>query len=178
MLIREARVQRGYTLVEMLVVVTILGIAGALLVPAFGQTDTLRLQGAVRTLVSDITVAQSDSIAFQRSIGIQFTSTSSESSYVVAMVNGNELDVDLDRVSSARIDGEKFGFAHFDGTNFGDSQLVFDELGSPIGLADGESASTQWIDIAGRRQTYRVTVEAYTGRCTVALTRDLDAPAG
>ena len=174
-MIRQQRIRRGYTLVEMLVVVTILGIAGALLVPSFGQTDTLRLQGAVRTLVADITVTQSDAIAFQRSRGIQFTIASSESSYLMANVTGNELDIENDVIGRQRIDGEIFGFARFSDAEMSDRQLVFDEMGSPINLADGSSAGTQWIEIAGNRQTYRVAVEAYTGRCTVALVRDLDA---
>lgn len=174
-MIRQQRIRRGYTLVEMLVVVTILGIAGALLVPSFGQTDTLRLQGAVRTLVADITVTQSDAIAFQRSRGIQFTIASEESSYTMANVTGNELDVENDVIGRQRIDGEIFGFARFSDAEMNDRQLVFDEMGSPINLADGSSAGTQWIEIAGNRQTYRVAIEAYTGRCTVALVRDLDA---
>ncbi len=166
--------RRGYTLVEMLVVITILGIAGALLVPSFGQTDALRVQAAVRTLVADVTVAQSDAMAFQRGRGIQFTLDGENSRYIVATVNGNTLDIENDAITTQAVGGEVFGHARFSDTNMADRQLIFDELGSPITLADGETASTQWIDIAGRRQTYRMTIEAYTGRCTVALASDLD----
>ena len=85
------------------------------------------------------------------------------------------MDVENDVIGRQRIDGEIFGFARFSDAEMSDRQLVFDEMGSPINLADGSSAGTQWIEIAGNRQTYRVAVEAYTGRCTVALVRDLDA---
>jgi prepilin-type N-terminal cleavage/methylation domain-containing protein len=167
--------RRAYSLVEMLVVIVILGIAGAMLVPTFGQTDTLRVQSAVRTVVSDITIAQSDSMAFQRGCGVQFT-LGTESHYVTALVNGNSMDTDLDRITSQTIAGPSFGNVTFSDTNMTNNQLIFDEMGSPVRLATGQTAPTQWIDVNGQRQTYRITVEAYTGRVIVAETRNDDAP--
>ncbi len=57
---------RAYTLVEVLVIVVILGILGTMVVPTVSPAAELRAQSAVRTLVSDITFAQSDAMAFQR----------------------------------------------------------------------------------------------------------------
>ncbi|MFN9974149.1 MAG: Tfp pilus assembly protein FimT/FimU, partial [Phycisphaerae bacterium] len=55
--------RRGYTLVEVLIVVTVLGIAGAVAAPAFSQTGVLRVQAALRSIVADISEAQSDALA-------------------------------------------------------------------------------------------------------------------
>jgi len=54
------------------VTVVVLGIAGALIIPAMGQVDVLRAQAAVRTLVSDITFAQADAAATQERRAILF----------------------------------------------------------------------------------------------------------
>ncbi|MBX3362550.1 MAG: type II secretion system protein [Phycisphaeraceae bacterium] len=49
---------RAYTLIEVLVVVTVLGIAAALVIPEMSSAHSLRVQASVRTIVSDITFAQ------------------------------------------------------------------------------------------------------------------------
>ncbi len=160
---------RAYTLVEVLIVVVILGIAGAMVIPSFGQTSVLRIQGAVRTLVSDITVAQSDAIAFQRGMGIVFYPDAQASRYVMCEVSGNRMDVELDRIAERTIGGEQFGGTAFSNISLADNRLVFDEMGGPV-ISPGSDtvAPTGTIDITGVGQTFRISIEAYTGRVTVA----------
>ncbi|QKK08326.1 MAG: prepilin-type N-terminal cleavage/methylation domain-containing protein [Planctomycetota bacterium] len=50
----------AYTLVELLLVILIMGIAGALVIPQTSQAHVLRIHAAVRTLVADISYAQTD----------------------------------------------------------------------------------------------------------------------
>jgi len=57
--------RKGYTLIEVLIVVTILGLAGALLVPYLSSKGDFDTQSAVRTLIADISFAQSDALANQ-----------------------------------------------------------------------------------------------------------------
>lgn len=165
---RTAGRRHGYTLVEMLIVVTIMGIAGAMVVPTFSSTDVLRVQGAVRMLVADITVAQSDSIALQRGHGILFNMSPGTTSYTIAQVNGSTLDTNLDRITQRTIAGVDFGFCQFTSCTFSSNMLVFDELGGPVS-APGSStpAPAGYLQITGSGQTFRVNVEGYTGRCTV-----------
>jgi len=110
----QGRVQgRGYTLVEVLVVVTIMGILGALVVPSVSTVGSFRVQSAVRTLVSDITFAQSDAMAFQTGRALMFFPD--ENRYVVVEVTGPTLDEANDILyGSGREDGrfEKIGRAH------------------------------------------------------------------
>lgn len=56
---------RGYTLIEMLIVVGLLGLAGSLIVPYLVGRDTMALQAAVRHLIADLTYAQSEALAQQ-----------------------------------------------------------------------------------------------------------------
>jgi len=58
-------IRRGYTLIEVLIVVTILGLAGSLLVPYLSSKGDFDTQSAVRTLIADISFAQSDALANQ-----------------------------------------------------------------------------------------------------------------
>ena len=54
---------RGFTLVEVLTVVIILGIAAALAVPMMSNTAVTKLQGASSALVADLSYAQIESLA-------------------------------------------------------------------------------------------------------------------
>jgi len=158
--------RRGYTLVEVLVVVTVLGIAGAMVVPAFSQTGALRVQGAVRTLVADMTVAQSDAIAFQEGRAIVFDKVAN--SYIVAQVKGTTIDTDLDAVESRTIGGEEFGGAIFETIDLDDDTLIFDEMGGPVTSPGGDvAAPSGHVDITGGGDVYRVNIDAYTGRISV-----------
>jgi prepilin-type N-terminal cleavage/methylation domain-containing protein len=167
---------RGYTLIEVLVVITVLGLAGAMLVPSMGSTGVLRIQAAARQLVADITFAQSDALAYQARRAIVFIP--GENRYVVCEVNGAIVDPETDAIYSpsrpnekydVTIDAEKMGGAQITDVDFdGDNVLVFDELGGPIQAPDLETPSTGgFVQITGSGFVYRVEVEAYTGRVTV-----------
>ena len=64
--------RRGITLIEVLIVVTLLGIAGVLVIPSMSQVGVLRIQSALRTIVSDLTYAQSDAMAAQARRAVVF----------------------------------------------------------------------------------------------------------
>jgi Tfp pilus assembly protein FimT len=150
----------------MLIVVTILGIAGAMVVPTFSSTDVLRVQGAVRTVVADITIAQSDAIALQRGRGISFNLTGT--SYTIAEVNGNALDTNLDRIVTRNLAGADFGFTGFTACTFPSNTLVFDELGGPVNSPGSTTpAPAGYLELQGSGQSFRINVEGYTGRVTV-----------
>jgi hypothetical protein len=130
----------------MLTVCTVLGISAAMLIPSMSQTGVLRVQAAVRTVISDIVFAQSDAVAFQQKRAIVFDVA--HSSYRLVEVPG---DV---RITAAT----------FDGSN----ALIFDALGGPVhdagSNAPGNGGS---ITITGSGSTFLINVEAFTGRVTV-----------
>jgi prepilin-type N-terminal cleavage/methylation domain-containing protein len=168
----------GYTLVEVLIVVTVLGIAAALIAPSMGTTGVLRIQAAARQLVADITFAQSDALAYQSRRAIVFLP--GENRYVVCEVNGPIVDPATDAIFNPSrpaekyditIDAEKMGGAQITMADFGGDPinvLVFDELGGPVQAPDSELPSSGgFVQITGSGFVYRVQVEAYTGRVTV-----------
>jgi len=173
---------RGYTLIEVLVVITILGIAGALVIPSLGQTHVLRVQAAVRTIVSDITYAQSDALAFQSGRAIVFDPDTN--SYRLVEVTGITLDPVNDTLYDPTGPGQqyvvsledpRFGGATMQDADFdGGVTLIFDEMGGPVVAPGSNVLSTGGsIDVAGPGTLYRIHVAAFSGKVTV---EQIDVP--
>src|SRR5688572_11490694 len=59
----ERRRGRGMTVIEILVVVSCLAVAAALVLPSLGNTGTTQLRGAAESLVADLEYAQQFSLA-------------------------------------------------------------------------------------------------------------------
>lgn len=165
-------IRRGYTLVEVLVVVTVLGIAGALVVPSLSGTGVLRVQAAVRSVVSDIAFAQSDALAFQSGRAVMFPEGAQ--GYSVVEVRGSNIDPSTDLMYSNNFKNSQYGDAAITSVRLsgGDGRtLIFDELGSPVTTAGGSTpASNGTIVIEGSRQRFTLTIEGYTGRVSVVKT--------
>lgn len=167
---------RGYTLIEVLVVVTIMGVAGAVVAPSMSQAGVLRIQAAVRMIVSDITFAQMDALGYQEQRAIVFDVDNNQ--YTLIQVNGNSIDVDADALYDLKgpnqryrinLNDEKYGGTVIESASFdGNTTLIFDEMGGPVSapgtstLSDGGS-----IILAGPLSRWRINVAAFTGRVTV-----------
>ncbi len=159
---------RAFTLVEVLVVVVILGLAGALVVPALLEPGTLSVQAAGRMIIADILIAQNDAVAAQAIRQVVFEPA--ENRYRIADANGVTITstwksnpttggnyiVDFD-------EDNRFVGVNLQGASFGSTQvLAFDALGSPMNGGN--------INIASGNTQYRITVAPFTGRVTIAPT--------
>src|SRR4051812_16322402 len=63
---------RGFTLVEILMVVLILGITSAIIAPQLGTRNDVKVRAAARVLVADLLYAQNLAIAQQKMIYVKF----------------------------------------------------------------------------------------------------------
>lgn len=169
--------RRGYTLLELMVVLVLMGIAAALVVPNVRGSESIRIQTAVRAIASDIMYAQSDALAYQARRAVVFDPASN--TYWIAEVSGDELDFDTQAMY--KIDGpeQRFlvdidqtsgGVAQLISADFdGEAVLVFDELGGPVAGIDSDAPSAGGAIIIGSDDgtAYQLNVEPYTGRVTV-----------
>lgn len=174
----DRRCSKGaYTLIELLLVIVILGISGAMVIPHTGQAQVLRIHAAVRTLVSDITFAQTDALAYQERRAVLFDEEAN--TYTIAEVvvsSGGQVSY-IPLFLSGGPDGQyvvDFDLGGFDGARLrmpdfeGDAILIFDEIGAPV--ADGASdtaAGLGSVYIDSDRSTFRVDISPYTGQVRI-----------
>jgi len=155
----------GYTLVEVLIVVTIIGIASAIIVPNMLAAGTMGVQAAARIVVSDILYAQNEAIARQRPVSVVFDQANERYSLIddtgavltVSWINGSANNYVVDFTADTRFQGVVIVSANFGGAT--PQTLAFDALGGP------SNGGTVEIEFQSTR--YRVTVAAFTGRVTV-----------
>lgn len=164
---------RAFTLVEVLVVVVIMGIAGAVVVPSLMRTSTFGVQAAARMSISDIIIAQNDGIAAQASRSIIFEPAQNRYRLVVTATGaplklklragGNAADYIIDFDTDDRFAGVSIQNANFPPGLLPLPPLptlTFDALGSP---SNGGT-----FDLVAPDASYRVTVAPFTGRVTIA----------
>lgn len=164
----SVRAGSGYTLLELLMVIVVLGVASALIVPSLSSTDVLRVQAAVRSIVADLTFAQSDALARQRGRAVVFDVAAN--TYSIIEVRGPVLNPATDTIQTVRLgNAARFHDTRLVSADFGGtSTLVFDEMGGPV-VAPGSTTPSNGgsVVVAGSGQTFVIAVEPYTGRVTV-----------
>ena len=189
----RARKSPGYTLVELLVVVGILAIAGTLLLPNLIDKGTFAIQAACRSIVSDIVFAQSDALANQEYRRFQFTTggvgSDEYTGYCITRVNPTNMSWPFDEdtadyvddwMGSARNSGRFIvdftSDERFQGVvikrvdlDSGLDYMTFDEYGGSIASAGGAPGIGGVIELSSRNYEYRVTVAPFTGKTTVEV---------
>ena len=179
---------RAYTLIEMLIVVALLGIAGALLIPHLVHQDNLTAQSAVRLLIADLSFAQSDSLANQEYRRVQFIQDINGIGTGYCIVRMTEADFDLpfdpdtadyisdplgvvgsagryyvDFATTDRFDGVTIIVSDFDG---GNQFITYDTLGGTIMTGNAPGIGGQ-IQLQVKDVIYQIDVAPFTGKLTV-----------
>ena len=174
--------RHAFTLVEILVVIVILGIAATLIIPQLSSASDLRAAAAARVVIADLTYAQNCAITSQKTHFVKFTrSTDSDTYSVLDAVSPVEVVVrhpvtqmpftqTLGVGGASGLAGARVGPLGIG--NGAATTIAFDSLGSPYEYtpADGLVALTDagTIDITCNGFALRIAVEPYTGELSVA----------
>lgn len=157
------RPERAFTLVEMLMVVVILGIAAAIVVPRVGRTEPFRVQAAARAVVGDLTFAQNEAIGNQQRRTVDFD-PAAESYRVLRPGNGGDEVCDAPWLGGDFVvnfgPNSQFGAIDIVSTSFNNNSISFDDLGAP---SEGGT-----VVLAAGERTFSVSVAPLTGRITVS----------
>lgn len=177
---RQAPAARAFTLIEILVVVVILGIAAAIVVPAIGSRDDLKTTSAARMIMADLIYAQNRSISQQKKHFVVFD-TANETYEVFAdnrplapamltithPVEASPFLVKLGPAGPGPIRDVAIDVANFDGKTI----LMFDELGTPYSYDAGTnteaSLTAGQIRLICRQLTLTITVEPFSGELRI-----------
>lgn len=159
--------RRGYTLIEVLMVVTVLGIVAAVVVPQMLQAGTLGVQAAARMIIADVLYAQNDAVAQQAGRRVVFdvannryrvTDTDDQTLTTPWRGSSDEYVVAFGRDS--RFAGVRITEVDF----AGGTTLAFDEMGGEA----GDNPSGGHIIIEYNEERFRIDVAPYTARVTVS----------
>ncbi len=175
----------GFTLIEILVVVVILGIASAIVIPQIGARGDLKASAGARVIMADLMYAQNRAIATQTWHYVKFDTAGNRYSVLdrVPMNGGDRIITNpvsksaftttLGGANTALAD-ISLGSAAFNGVDPAyrpEFTIGFDELGTPWVYCYDLNAVDEMLDGAIVVQSgafnVTVTIERYTGEIRV-----------
>ena len=136
------RTSRGFTLIEILMVVVIIGIAGAVIIPQLSSRDDLKVSSAARVVMSDLLYLQNLAITRQRNHYALFDATAqtytlldgaamsvlthpvSKNAYTMRFGSAGESGLRESKLVSAAFLSQPGGSAF--------TTIGFDEMGTPL----------------------------------------------
>jgi prepilin-type N-terminal cleavage/methylation domain-containing protein len=165
----------GFTLVEILVVVVIVGIVSAIILPQIGNRDDQRAAAAGRVVTSDLMYAQSRAIATQKTHYIMFDAGAgtykvfdsiSPQNLIKHPITGQNFQVKFGTGSTNGLDQMSLTSANFDGQTC----LAFDSLGVPYSYNASTSTLTSLssgkVLVKSGTITVTVNVAPFSGEMT------------
>ncbi len=155
----------GFTLIEIIMVVVILGIAALAVVPMLSSAADIQVRTAANMIAADLEYAKNMAITQQKNYSVVFdiVNETYEIRDDTATVIGHPVNVGRDFVvdfaNDGRLDQVDIALADFDPGS--ELTVTFDYLGGPYSGGDPLNAGS--VDLQAGTFTMTVTVEPVTG---------------
>jgi prepilin-type N-terminal cleavage/methylation domain-containing protein len=174
---RRSRSRRGFTLAEILVTITVIGIAAAVILPQIGNRDDLRAISAAREIVADLTYAQSRAVATQKPTYVRFDTVNNRYD-LLEQINPSDvfmthpLEHANYRVELGAGRNDDLKYVVFDQVTF-DSKtvLMYDEMGTPYAYDPLTQTSAALaagsVRLKSHAYTVTVSVQPYSGELKI-----------
>ena len=167
------RNRRGFTLIEVLIVMAIIGISAAMVLPMLGSRNDLNVSAAARKVVADVAWAQNMAVATQSRWHVRF----SASGYNIARERDGVLTVVEHPVDQSPMSvifgvaspepvlrGVLLGEVAFDES----THLIFDHLGTPrVGEEAVPLTDQGTIVLQAGTRSITIRIEPLTGEISV-----------
>jgi prepilin-type N-terminal cleavage/methylation domain-containing protein len=157
----------GFTLLEVLMVVLIIGIAAGIVVPMMSSAGSMQIRAAVNMVAADLEYAKSMAVSRGQPYSVVFDKTTEK--YQVVDQNNNVIahpvkkgfNFVIDFRNDGRLDQVDILDANFDGKN----TVTFDYLGSPFSDRGASAAplNSGVVTLRSGSITKTVSVEPVTG---------------
>jgi prepilin-type N-terminal cleavage/methylation domain-containing protein len=175
-MLRKTQGQRGFTLIEILVVVLILGIASAVIIPQLGSRDDINAAAAARLVMADIIFAQNSAIVQQKKFYIDFTTPNRYAIYDDASLS-TPVNHPIRKDAFVTLFGQRGTPTQAVSTgdvDFGGYKVLqFDELGTPSGFDTASknefplTATPGTVQIKSGTYTLTIQIQPYTGEINI-----------
>jgi len=167
-LVRSTNMLRsGFTIIEVLMVIVILGIAAAVVVPMASSAGSMQIRAAANMIAADMEYAKSMAISRGQSYSVEFFTATH--SYRVLDPNGvliphpvkKGFNYEVNFKNDGRLDRVNIFSVNFDG--LGKNKVTFDYLGTPYDEDGGELDNVGAVTLKSGSATRIVNVEPLTG---------------
>ena len=174
------RTHRAFTLVEVMAVIVILGIAAACIVPQIGTRNDLDAAAAARSVMADLLYAQNRAIATQQQHFVEFStggysilSRASDTSPLYTITNPTTLNSYVVTLGASNTSFSNVSIASVNLDNSSNMTVEFDSLGAPwvYNLTQGTATplvntGTITLSTSSPAQTASVLIDPATGEAS------------
>lgn len=161
---------KGFTLIELIVVIVILSVAAVLAVPMLSSAADVQVRSAAARLAADLDYARGMAVTHQRPF--QVVCVPGSESYSLRDASGviaHPLDpgtFEVNFAADSRLSRVDMVSANFDGAV--DNTVTFDYLGAPYsGAGTGTALNSGRITLRSNQFTLYVDIEPVTGYVTI-----------